>query len=114
MYVYIYIFIYIYMRLYTPTSQSLLRASIWHRVIKGESQHDTSIWANPPRRWNFEEIWGQGFGGQSTRMPAKRPYRTPQKKTSNLHYGPKRSHKHKDPANHVFWYPLILGLGTRM
>ena len=28
--------------------------------------------------------------------------------------GPKRPHKHKDATNHDFWYPLVLGLGTRM
>ena len=28
--------------------------------------------------------------------------------------GPKRPRKHKDPTNHDWWYPLILGLGTRI
>ena len=28
--------------------------------------------------------------------------------------GPKRPHKHKDPTNHEFWYPIVSGLGTRM
>ena len=27
---------------------------------------------------------------------------------------PKRPHKQEDPTTHDFWYPLMLGLGTRM
>ena len=51
-------------------------------------------------------------------METEKARKTPNKQNpetkAHTSVGPRKLHNHKDPARHDFWYPLLLGLNSRM